>query len=81
MLGGGYELAANNQKGRPTLEQRRHIMNQKENREGEIKTESLTDLSVTDEQADRTKGGPESPGSRDGHWRESLFGNELMSGS
>lgn len=56
-------------------------MNQEENREDEIKTESLTDLPVTDEQADRTKGGPESPGSRDAHWRESLFGNELMTGS
>ena len=36
---------------------------------------ALTDLQVTDEQADDTKGGQ---GSRDGHWRESVFGNELM---
>ena len=55
-------------------------MNQQEKRENEIKDESLIDLPVTDGQADQTKGGPESPGSRDSHWRESLFGNELMTG-
>ena len=38
----------------------------------------LADLPVADEQADETKGGP-GPGSRDSHFRESNFGNELMS--
>ena len=42
------------------------------------KTEALTDLQVTDEQADETKGGA---GSRDAHWRESTFGTELMTPS
>ncbi len=35
----------------------------------------LEDLPVTDEQAGETKGGPES---RDAHFRESTFGNELI---
>jgi Ca2+-binding RTX toxin-like protein len=32
-------------------------MNQQENREDDIKTESLADLELTTEQADETKGG------------------------
>ena len=47
------------------------------NDENNPETEGLTDLQVTDEQADETKGGA---GSRDAHWRESTFGNELMTG-
>ena len=39
----------------------------------------IEDLPLTDEQADETKGGAGGPGTRDSHWRESLFGNELMS--
>ena len=39
--------------------------------------DTLTDLQVTDEQDDETKGGA---GTRDTDWRESVFGNELMTG-
>ena len=39
----------------------------------------LADLPVADEQADETKGGSGGPASGDSHWRESVFGNELMS--
>ena len=40
--------------------------------------DTLIDLALADEQADETKGGP-GAGSRDSHFRESTFGNELMS--
>ena len=38
----------------------------------------LADLPVADELADETKGGS-GPASRDAHFRDSTFGNELMS--
>jgi hypothetical protein len=63
------------------LIERRLKMNGKENvknAEINLQAEALTDLPVADEQADETKGGPGGPGTRDAHWRESLFGNELM---
>ena len=43
-----------------------------------LQTGALTSLPVADEQADETKGGSGS-GTRDSHFRESTFGNELMS--
>jgi len=43
-----------------------------------LQTGALTDLPVTDERAYETRGGSGS-GTRDSHFRESTFGNELMS--
>jgi hypothetical protein len=60
-----------------TMEEIRREYASNENTNSQADT--LIDLALTDEQADETKGGP-GAGSRDSHFRESLFGNELMGG-